>query len=144
LPEIRIKRWLFAGLGGVFFGLGIIGAFLPVLPTTPFMLLALWAFSNSSQRLHDHIWHHPKHGAMIRAWKEHGAIPLKAKISALAVMAASAGFLILFSGVPTYAMASGLAFILVGATYLFTRPTLRNMDKKDGDACKGAVEIPAE
>lgn len=131
VPNVSIKRSLFALLGGVFFGIGVIGAFLPVLPTTPFMLLALWAFSNSSQKLHDYIWFHPTYGPLIRAWKEHGAVPFKAKISALAVMSASAIFIIFFSGAPLYAIAPGLALMAVGATFMLTRPTLRHGELDD-------------
>jgi uncharacterized membrane protein YbaN (DUF454 family) len=121
--KARVKRWFFAGLGSLFFGLGIVGAFLPVLPTTPFILLALWAFSNSSERLHDYVYHHPKYGALARDWKEKGVIPLKAKISAVSVMALSAGSLFLISSIPFHALVAALAFIAFGAVYILTRPS---------------------
>jgi len=124
----HLKRIAFATLGLVFFVTGVIGVFLPVLPTTPFMLLALWAFSNSSQRLHDYIWHHKRYGPMVRAWKKYGAIPRQAKISALAVMSLSALFVVFFSGAPLWAVASALLLMLVGAAYMLTRPTLRMED----------------
>lgn len=121
----HIKRVLFATLGIVFFAAGVIGVFLPVLPTTPFMLLALWAFSNSSQKLHDYIWHHKRYGPMVQAWKKHGAIPLRAKISAILVMSLSAVFVIFFSGAPLYGVVSALALMMVGAVFILTRPTLQ-------------------
>ena len=65
---------------------------------------------------------------MVRAWKKYGAIPLKAKISAIAVMGLSAVFVVFFSGAPMWAIISALALMLVGATYLLTRPTLREGD----------------
>ena len=126
----HIKRWIYGALGIVFFVTGVIGVFLPVLPTTPFMLLALWAFSNSSKRLHDHVWNHKRYGPMVRAWKEHGAIPLRAKISAIVVMSMSAVFVVIFSGAPKWAIISALALMLVGATYLLTRPTLRETEMR--------------
>lgn len=92
------------------------------------MLLALWAFSNSSQRLHDYVWHHKTYGPMVRAWKKHGAVPLRAKVSALIVMGFSAVFVVFFSGAPFWAIMSALALMLTGATYLLTRPTLREED----------------
>ena len=123
-----VQRAIYLMLGIVFFAAGVIGVFLPVLPTTPFMLLALWAFSNSSQRLHDYIWHHKRYGPLVRAWKKYGAVPLRAKVSALIVMALSAIFVVFFSGAPYWAILSALALMLVGATYLVTRPTLQESD----------------
>ncbi|MCP4934014.1 MAG: DUF454 domain-containing protein [bacterium] len=120
-----LRRALYLVLGILFFATGVIGVFLPVLPTTPFMLLALWAFSNSSQTLHDYIWNHKKYGPMVRAWKQHGSIPLKAKISAIAAMGLSAVFVVLYSGAPNLAIISALTLMLMGATYILTRPTLR-------------------
>jgi len=120
-----IKKWLFAGMGCVFFALGVIGVFLPVLPTTPFMLLALWAFARSSQRLHDYIWHHKRYGPMVRAWQEQGAIPLGAKISALVVMSVSATTLYIFGDIPTYGLLSAFGLMFCAALFILTRPTLR-------------------
>ena len=121
----HIKRAGFATLGILFFAVGVIGVFLPVLPTTPFMLLALWAFSNSSKRLHDYIWHHKRYGPLVRAWKEHGAIPLRAKISAIAVMMVSATFMVFFSGAPLWGLLAALTLMLVGAAFILSRPTLQ-------------------
>ena len=123
-----LRRALYLLLGILFFATGVIGVFLPVLPTTPFMLLALWAFSNSSQTLHDYIWNHKRYGPMVRAWKKYGAIPLKAKFSAITVMGLSAIIVVFFSGAPMWAIISALALMLVGATYILTRPTLREGD----------------
>lgn len=128
LFDRHIKRGLFAALGILFFVTGLIGVFLPVLPTTPFMLLALWAFSNSSQRLHDYVWHHPTYGPMVQAWKKHGAVPLRAKVSALVVMGVSALFVVFFSGAPLYAIIAALLLMATGALFLLTRPTLRKAD----------------
>jgi uncharacterized membrane protein YbaN (DUF454 family) len=120
-----VKRWLWASLGWTFFGTGVVGAFLPVIPTTPFMLLALWAFSKSSSRLHDYLWNHPKYGPLVRAWHKYGAIPIRTKIFAVSVMALSAAFLIFLSGAPWWVIGLALAVMLYGAGFILTRPTMK-------------------
>ena len=77
-------------IGGLFFtGLGFVGAFLPLLPTVPLLLLALFCFARSSQRFHDWLYHHPRWGPPLQAWSEHGVIPRRAKVAAMSMMALS-------------------------------------------------------
>ena len=120
----QVKRLLYGVLGISAFVLGVAGIFLPVLPTVPFMLVALWAFSNSSQRLHDALYHHPRFGRAVREWKRHGAIPLRTKAVALAAMTLSGAWLLLFSGTSAWLRVPALAFIGYGAWFVLTRPTL--------------------
>lgn len=120
----RLGKWGYALLGWLFFGTGVAGAFLPVLPTTPFMLLALWAFSKSSDRLHDFLWNHPRYGALVRAWRQHGAIPRRAKLLAVSVMAVSASFLVFVVGPPLWVIAVALAPMAYGAWFILSRPSL--------------------
>ncbi len=123
----QVKRLFYGVLGGVAFALGVAGIFLPLLPTVPFMLVALWAFSNSSRRLHDALYHHPRFGRAVREWQEHGAIPLKTKAVALTAMTLSGAWLLLFSGASAWLLVPALAFIGYGAWFVFTRPTLPEM-----------------
>ncbi|GCA52208.1 inner membrane protein YbaN [Sinorhizobium sp. KGO-5] len=67
-------------------GLGIAGIFLPLLPTTPFLLLAVWLFSRSSPRLAKWLMDHPLFGPPLRDWQEEGAISRRAKLSAILLM----------------------------------------------------------
>ena len=83
----RIRRTLWASGGLAALSLGLAGIPLPLLPTTPFLILAAYCFSKSSQRLHDWLLEHPRFGPPIRDWREHGAIPRRAKIIATAMMA---------------------------------------------------------
>ncbi|MGB0901076.1 YbaN family protein, partial [Halocynthiibacter sp.] len=64
--------WLIGGL--LSFILGLIGAFLPLLPTVPLMLLATFCFSKSSERLHNWLINHPRFGPAIADWNDHGSI----------------------------------------------------------------------
>jgi uncharacterized membrane protein YbaN (DUF454 family) len=82
-------RFLFLSLGWLFVALAVVGAFLPVLPTTPFLLLAAACFARSSPRLEAWMLDHPKFGPSLRDWREKGAIPRKAKIAAVVMMSAS-------------------------------------------------------
>jgi uncharacterized membrane protein YbaN (DUF454 family) len=82
-------RWILLAFGWANVALGVIGAFLPGLPTTVFLLIALWAFSRSSLRFHGWLWHHPRLGPPVRDWHTHKVIPRKAKWLAILTMTAS-------------------------------------------------------
>jgi len=87
-----MPKWLsplFMALGLVSAGLGIVGMFIPGLPTTVFLIVALWAFSKSSNRLQLWLWTHPTFGPTLRLWHLHRVIPIKAKVAAVSVMALS-------------------------------------------------------
>ncbi|MBI1683156.1 YbaN family protein [Caulobacter hibisci] len=73
--------------GFAFTALGIVGAFLPLLPTTVFLILAAGCFGKSSPRLEAWLLNHPKFGPSVRAWRANKAIPRKAKIAACLGMA---------------------------------------------------------
>ena len=73
-------KWLLAILGCVSLGLGILGIFLPVLPTTPFLLLSAALFLRSHLGLYQWLMNHPKLGPYINNFLEHKAIPLHVKI----------------------------------------------------------------
>ncbi|MFV1851589.1 MAG: YbaN family protein [Thalassospira sp.] len=79
---LRVSH-IYLALGWLSVGLGVIGIFLPLLPTTPFMLLAAWLFAKGSPRLHDWICNHPRFGEPIRQWNEHGVINRRAKTLAM-------------------------------------------------------------
>ncbi len=82
-------RWALLVFGWANIGLGIVGIFLPGLPTTVFLLIALWAFSKSSLRFHTWLWNHPRFGPPVRDWHNHQIIPLKAKLLAVMMMSVS-------------------------------------------------------
>ncbi|WOB07941.1 YbaN family protein [Piscinibacter gummiphilus] len=80
--------WMLAGL--VSLVVGFIGIFLPLLPTTPFVLLAAFCFSRGSKRMEAWLVSHPRFGPMVHAWRRNRAVPLRAKQLATVMMAASA------------------------------------------------------
>ena len=121
----RVKKTLLVGFGLLCVALGVIGAFLPVMPTVPFLLLALWAFARSSDRLHGWLLNHPRFGPPLRNWQEHGAIPARAKLLSVGSMGVAAVWLAFFSGVPVWALALAFAVMAYGAWFVLTRPTLK-------------------
>jgi uncharacterized membrane protein YbaN (DUF454 family) len=116
-------RSVYLVLGLFFIVLGFIGAFLPVLPTTPFLILATACFARSSPRLENWLLFHPRFGPSLRAWRERGAIPLRAK--RLAVAGISIGFLLFWiASAPGPMLMAGVgALMLVGLVYVLTRPS---------------------
>jgi uncharacterized membrane protein YbaN (DUF454 family) len=81
-----IKKYFFIISGCISLGLGVAGIFLPLLPTTPFLLLASFCFLRSSSRLHKWLLGHKLFGSFIRSYLEHRTIPVKVKISALVLL----------------------------------------------------------
>jgi len=112
--------WLAAGL--VCVALGIIGAFLPVMPTTIFLILATGCFARSSPTLEARLLNHPRYGPTLRAWRAEGAIGRRGKIAACIGMAL--GFAIFFLAVhPSVLLALGVALIMgASAAYVLSRP----------------------
>ncbi len=86
IGRARWQRGLWVALGMLSLALGIVGIFLPVLPTTPFVLLAAWCFSRGSERFERWLLLHPRFGPMVRDWRANRAVPLRAKQLALVMM----------------------------------------------------------
>ncbi len=101
--------------------LGLIGLVLPVLPTTPFMLLAAACFAKSSPRLHGWLIHHPVFGPPIRDWQTQGAIRPKAKRMAVLAMGAVFCLSLLMGLKWQVLLVQGLA-MAGAASFILTRP----------------------
>ncbi|MCJ2370331.1 YbaN family protein [Pseudomonas sp. RGM 3321] len=87
----RSVRYLLIAVGWLSVVLGVVGIFLPVLPTTPFLLLAAACFARSSPRFYDWLVNHPQLGPWIRDYLEGNGIPLKGKVYAIGLMWLSIG-----------------------------------------------------
>jgi len=86
MARATIQRWLLMTIGIISVGLGTAGIFLPLLPTTPFLLLAAACFIRSSDRLYQWLIHNRWFGSYIRNYQEHRALPLRAKVTALILL----------------------------------------------------------
>jgi uncharacterized protein len=130
-----MMRRLYLCLGYASLALGIVGIFLPVLPTTPFVLLAAWCFARSNPALAEKLYGHPRFGPLLTVWRDQKAIPRHAKIYALVALALSY-FLILWiteSRILPVVLAAIMGSV---ALYIATRPTPRDRaDAPLSDAC---------
>ncbi|MDO5603766.1 MAG: YbaN family protein [Paracoccus sp. (in: a-proteobacteria)] len=114
-------RLVYLGIGWAAVGLALIGTFLPIMPTVPFLLIAIWAFGRSSERLRQKLLNDPVFGPDIRRWHERGAIRRSAKV--LAISAMSASIVISWAvGLPPVALAGQTAILAAVAVYIATRP----------------------
>lgn len=115
-------------IGWIFVVVGAIGLVLPVLPTTPFLLISLWAFSQSSERFHHWLYTHRIFGPPLQDWDRYGIIPIRAKTIALTTMAISATLVVSFTETPWYGLVGMLALMSIGAIFILTRPSHRQID----------------
>ena len=119
----RLTRPVYLALGWLFVGLGIAGAFLPLLPTTPFLLVALWAFTKSSPEAAAWLRNHPRLGPYIRDWQDGGIIPLRAKVLALLMMSASLAWFAFATNAPIVVKFVVAIILLCVAAFIVTRPS---------------------
>jgi uncharacterized membrane protein YbaN (DUF454 family) len=110
--------------GCVAVGLAVAGALLPLLPATPFLLLASACFVRGSDRLHAWLMNHRVFGAYIRNFREHRAMPMRAKVVTVAILWASIAYSI--ARLDVFALDVALAATAVFVTaIIFRMKTLR-------------------
>jgi uncharacterized membrane protein YbaN (DUF454 family) len=123
-PESRpLMRGIWLVLGLIATAAGLIGAVLPLLPTTPFLILAAACFARSSPRLEARILEDPRFGPMIREWRARGAIPPRAKLLAVGGMTSGYTVFLLTScpETPLALLVAGLMGLV--AVWLLSHPS---------------------
>lgn len=118
-----VTRSLYLFLGGLCVVLGILGIFLPILPTTPFAILAAYFFSKSSEKLHQWLLDQKTLGPLIKDWEANGVIRLKAKILATTMIVILFSYTLIFVNVHQ-GIKVVVSLIGVGVlTFIWTRPS---------------------
>ncbi len=121
---------LFFLLAGWFaIALGLAGVFLPILPTTPFVILAAWCFSKSSTRWHLWLLEHRIFGPTISNWEQHGVITLKAKLTATTMIVLLFSYTLIFVNVLIWIKVL-VSLIGLGVLYfIWSRPSKAEYDQ---------------
>lgn len=114
-----LGRHLWTGAGLAFVAIGTVGAFLPLLPTVPFLLLAAFCFAKGNPAWEQRLLDHPKYGPALRQWRERRAISRRAKKAALIAMAISVGITALIAGWPWVLVPA--AVMAISGTWIWTR-----------------------
>ena len=122
-----VVRALFLVAGIVSLGFAVAGIFLPVLPTTPLVLLAAACFARSYRPFHEWLVAHRVFGPLVREWHEHRSIPYRTKIFAIGMMAGALTVSIVFFIDPPWLKAALAAFGIVLGVYLYRLPS-RNQE----------------
>jgi len=124
LAKPSVKKFIFVIIGVLSVGLAIIGIFLPLLPTTPLLLLAAACFMRSSDRLYNWLITHKWLGPYIRNYREHKAITRKAKIATLALLWGTIGYTA-FGVISEWFLRILLLLVAIGVTaHLLSMKTL--------------------
>lgn len=112
--------WLLTGLAAL--AIGAVGVVLPLLPTTPFLLVAAFAFARSSERMNNWLREHQVFGPLINNWHRDGSIDPKTKQTAIAVIVATPVITWLLD-VPSWVVACQIVVLSAAAIFILTRPS---------------------
>lgn len=123
--------WLY--LGHFFVGLGLVGVFLPILPTTPFILLASACYSRGSEQFNTWLLNHPVFGPPLRDWRVQKIIRPKAKIVASISIFVAIGVVVLTEKIPIYGKLGMVSVVVPVWIYIVTRPSRPRDMSQDRD-----------
>lgn len=125
-----MKRALLITAGFVALALGAMGAVLPVLPTTPFLLLAAACFAQSSERWHQWLLNNRYAGPLIRDWEERRCVSLQTKIVAISSMFVVGGLSVSLALTETSHRVAALILMAIGALVVLNLPTCEDCDEE--------------
>ena len=117
-----MKRTILISLGWLCVGLGFVGVFVPGIPTTIFLIIALWAFTKSSEKLRHWLLNHKRFGPILNNWQEHKVVPRRAKIL-MVVLMSLAVFLFYYSLQNLYLTIGLVIIVVLVAIYVISLPS---------------------
>jgi uncharacterized protein len=120
---LDLRRLIYLGVGWLSLGMAVAGIILPILPTTPMLLVAAWAFGKSSPELAEKIRSHRVFGPPVRDWQDHGVINFKAKSLVIAVMALMGTWLWIFGHLPVWLTLLIIAVMVGAGIFVGSRPS---------------------
>ncbi len=115
-------RVLWLAIGWTAVGGAFAGVWLPLVPTVPLLLVALWAFARGSPRARQWLFEHPRFGPLLHDWHVHGAIPRRAKVASVVAMTASFGIVWATTGLPVWALALIALLFVAISVFVVSRP----------------------
>ena len=128
-----LYKYFLIALGWFLVGLGVIGIFVPLMPTTIFFILAAACFARSSEKFYNWLIYHPKFGKFIRDYREHRGMPLKSKIIAVSMLLITIGSSAVFFTEKIYVRII-LAVIAVGvSSYIISLKTIKQTNPQFED-----------
>jgi len=121
---MKLKKYIYIALGYIFVGLGIVGVFLPIMPTTIFLIIAAAFFARSSERLYNKLLAHKQFGSLIRNYRERRGMPLRAKIISITMLVTAISYSVFFVAESMW-LKIILAMICIGvASYILSLATV--------------------
>jgi uncharacterized membrane protein YbaN (DUF454 family) len=123
VKEEKLRKTAYKSFGFLFLGVAILGVILPVLPATPFLLLAAWFFARSSQKWHQWLLHSEMFGPIIRNWEMNRCIGCRTKVISIALMLGMGGTSIAFAVDDIRIKLAALVLMTIGCVTLLVIKT---------------------
>ena len=124
-----MKKIILITIGWLCVGLAFVGTFVPGIPTTIFLIVALWAFAKSSKKFHSWLLNHKRFGPILQNWESHKVVPRKAKIL-MVIFQISAVIIFHYSLQNIYLTVLLIITLVFVARYVLSLPSELPVDEK--------------
>lgn len=125
MRTVSISKMFLITLGWIFIALGVIGIFLPLMPSTVFFILAAWCFSKSSEKFYNWLINHPKFGKLVRDYYEKRGMRLRSKFIAVIMMITTISLSALFFTQNIFVRIILLFIAIIVSIYIFSLASIK-------------------